>query len=161
MYRIWLEAVGTLLNVFSYDAASDQDSNQSPSRLRADALCKEPRSRVTTRIIYMINKFKSLQLVLWCNSLTHFLHNRNFQKLCCQTSKIEEGNPQGKDYNNKLLKNSTTTLKTLKWLCRIIMLMFVVGWPRGSKREKKIYDFMYIPNVDKQYYSIFEFKLGV
>ena len=39
--------------------------------------------------------------------------------------------------------------------------MFVVGWPRGSKREKKIYDFMYIPNVDKQYYSIFEFKLGV
>ena len=31
-------AVGTIFNIFSYDALSDRDSNLSPSRQRADAL---------------------------------------------------------------------------------------------------------------------------
>ena len=39
-------AVGTIVNVFSYDAVSDQDSNLSPSWQRAYELHVEPRSRV-------------------------------------------------------------------------------------------------------------------
>ena len=41
-----IAAVGTIFNVFSYDALSDRDSNLSPSRRRANALRVEPRSRV-------------------------------------------------------------------------------------------------------------------
>jgi hypothetical protein len=36
--------VGTIFNVFSYDAVSVRDSNLSPSRRQADALSVEPRS---------------------------------------------------------------------------------------------------------------------
>ena len=41
-----IAAVGTILNVFSYDAVSGRDSNLSPPRRRTDALRVEPLSRV-------------------------------------------------------------------------------------------------------------------
>ena len=41
-----IAAVGTIFNVFTYDAVSDRDSNLSPFRRRADALRVEPQSRV-------------------------------------------------------------------------------------------------------------------
>ena len=45
-------AIGTIFNIFHYDAVSDQDLNLSPSRWQADALRFEPRSRV---INYRVN----------------------------------------------------------------------------------------------------------
>ena len=41
-----IAAVGTIFNVFSYDAVSDRDSNLLPSQRRAVALRVEPRLRV-------------------------------------------------------------------------------------------------------------------
>ena len=52
-----IEALGTIFNVFSYDAVWDRDSNLSPSQRRADALRAEPRSRVQNSLI---NKFITL-----------------------------------------------------------------------------------------------------
>ena len=40
-----IAAVGTILNVFSYDAVSARGSNLSPPRRQADALCVKPQSR--------------------------------------------------------------------------------------------------------------------
>ena len=40
-----IAAVGTIFNVFNYDAVSARDSNLSPPRRRADALLVEPRSQ--------------------------------------------------------------------------------------------------------------------
>ena len=49
-------AVGTICNVFSYDAVSGRDRNLSPHRRRADALLVDPRLRVSINYYLRLTK---------------------------------------------------------------------------------------------------------
>ena len=67
--------VGTIFNVFSYDAVLSRDSNPLPSRGRANALCVEPRSRekreIKKYLFYSRNSIKlNIHLLKFMNQFS-------------------------------------------------------------------------------------------